>query len=279
MGASTAEKLSKSGEPEMVGSIDAWNRDKDKYKLIEGPEVLQEAPFGSDDQKKLIAEVAAVETEVQDAMEEKEQAEKPNNVIKLNIEGNQKAPQESEKTVLAPEEIRIETNKPTPQEAAPEEAKVKEAVEAPPDHEAELKELESAYKDIGKILIDGWREYLRDYKHKANKLPEMVRNTVLEIARVSVDFNAERKNQNKETVDFYLPILTSLKEIYNQIVILRLIGEKTPRTVKSLDSVMRNEIGQLINIGRENQPALENYAAIVAEQLNNWRAMERIPAT
>jgi len=248
--------------------------------LIE-EKVLQPAELGSDDQKKLIAEVAAVETEVEDAIEEKERAEKPNNIIKLNIEGSQEAPQEPEKTVPAPKEIKIEINKPAPPEAAPEEVKDEETVETPPDHKAELKELESVYKDIGKILINGWREYLRDFEYRENKLPdpEMVRNTVLGVAKVSVDFNAERKNQNKEVVDFYLPILTSLKEIYNQIVILRLTGGKNPRTVESLDGVMKNEIGQLINIGQGNQLILEDYATTVAEQLNNWRATEHIPAT
>jgi|GEM_PF-2008346 len=193
-------------------------------------------------------------------------------------------------------EVKIKINKPVSQETppennaqetpdpeiSPESKEVAPApVEAVPEPDKELGKLEAIYQDIGRIIIANWREYVSDYpKYHGtgsikNMQPEIFRKYSLGIEKIISDFNDELKKQNKDTVDCDLPILASLKEIYNQILILRLTEGTNTKQVESLDSVMKNELGQLLNVGKENQPILEEYLTNLAEQINSGEYISR----
>jgi len=242
-----------------------------------------------EDQKKLIEAVAEVEAKTEEIKEEP--VEKLNNGVMV-LKEEIKPVVEEAKPVSEPssDEVRIKINEPATHQEVPAatvkeevpapaeavtasvEVKVEESKEAPLEQDAELKELESVYKDIGRILIDNWREYVSKYQgagNGPNMPPEFFQKAVLAIDKAGADFNEERKKQGKEIVDIDLPVLTGLNEIYKRIVILRLTEGTNTKPIESLDSVMKNEIGQWLNIGSENRLALEEYITGMAEQLSH----------
>jgi|GEM_PF-5857599 len=275
MGAVEAGKLDVLEKPEEVGAIPVWEREKPNLRLIQGgAAVLQEAELGSDQKKQLTEDVAKALTEGDEGEKEETVRQGPENVLILNE--NKIAPTGEEK-------VEIKTGPPNKDESE-KKIEVAKTKEASPENRDEQERLEKIFKEIGEVIISGWREYLNEYMKDPNSshLLRFARDNVLYISRICEPFNAELKKLKPAENGFnaFRVVAESLREIFNQTMLNRLT-ENTydPGNTDKLKSELKDELSQLLSISQEYRRGLENYISRITEQLLYNEQTVFVPAT
>jgi hypothetical protein len=253
-------------EPAVL-NLDVVKEDKPELSII------NDAPVSEVKNKEALASETEKEIPVQEA---------PANIVEIKV-GETTAQVASEEVVPAKPEAAAEVEQVnTKTEAALEVQTEPEVKEVAPENETEMKKLEDFYNEIGIVAVEGWRKYINIFPNKNNdannlnsELTNILRKTAHEIFDISNKFNEGRKTEEKETVDSHLPVGTSLKEIYIQNFINRATNNLSPQNLESLEGVMRDQLGQLLNIGEENRIALEIYISGIFEMFDNEFQTER----